>query len=144
MTPTHFITVITVDSMRSRVHWLRADSAAAAFIAVAGSAAPACLSMNPIETYERLSAADNDRFAYCPLGYGYSNYARTGYRREAGHLSIQGHDPTTDLSFRNLRIAGYNDALRELAGTTDDKGPAPTYIDMIRHNIRTLAGALLS
>ncbi len=34
-----------------------------------------------------------------------SDNARTGYRREAGHLSIQGHDPTTDLSFRNLRIA---------------------------------------
>jgi zinc/manganese transport system substrate-binding protein len=32
----------------------------------------------------------------------------------------------------------YSDAL------TDDKGPAPSYIDMIRHNIRTLAGALLS
>jgi zinc/manganese transport system substrate-binding protein len=32
----------------------------------------------------------------------------------------------------------YSDAL------TDDKGPAPTYIDMIRHNVRTLAGALLS
>lgn len=29
---------------------------------------------------------------------------RTGYRAAAGHLSIQGHDPTTDLSFRNLRI----------------------------------------
>jgi zinc/manganese transport system substrate-binding protein len=38
------------------------------------------------------------------------------------------------------RIGGtlYSDAL------TDDKGSAPTYIDMIRHNIRTLAGALLS
>jgi hypothetical protein len=34
-----------------------------------------------------------------------SDNPRTGYRREAGHLSIQGHDPTTDLSFRNLRIA---------------------------------------
>jgi hypothetical protein len=30
--------------------------------------------------------------------------ARTGCRLEAGHLSIQGHDPTTDLSFRNIRI----------------------------------------
>ena len=30
---------------------------------------------------------------------------RNGLRRAAGHLSIQGHDPTTDLSFRNLRIA---------------------------------------
>ena len=32
----------------------------------------------------------------------------------------------------------YSDAL------TDDKGPAPTYIDMIRHNVRTLAVALTS
>jgi hypothetical protein len=31
--------------------------------------------------------------------------ARTGYRAEAGAISIQGHDPTTDLSFRNFRIA---------------------------------------
>jgi hypothetical protein len=31
--------------------------------------------------------------------------ARNGYRAEKGVLSIQGHDPTTDLSFRNLRIA---------------------------------------
>jgi len=28
-----------------------------------------------------------------------------GYRAKAGVLSLQGHDPTTDLSFRNLRIA---------------------------------------
>jgi hypothetical protein len=31
--------------------------------------------------------------------------ARQGYRGEAGAISIQGHDPTTDLSFRNFRIA---------------------------------------
>jgi zinc/manganese transport system substrate-binding protein len=31
----------------------------------------------------------------------------------------------------------YSDAL------TDEKGPAPTYIDLIRHNIRTLAAALI-
>jgi len=31
--------------------------------------------------------------------------ARRGYRAEPGVLSLQGHDPTTDLSFRNLRIA---------------------------------------
>jgi len=30
---------------------------------------------------------------------------RNGYRAEAGPISIQGHDPTTDLSFRNIRIA---------------------------------------
>ena len=34
-----------------------------------------------------------------------SENARQGYRAKAGVLSLQGHDPTTDLSFRNLRIA---------------------------------------
>jgi zinc/manganese transport system substrate-binding protein len=38
------------------------------------------------------------------------------------------------------RVGGtlYSDAL------TDEKGPAPTYIDLIRHNIRTLSAALMS
>jgi hypothetical protein len=30
---------------------------------------------------------------------------RSGLRTEPGTIQIQGHDPTTDLSFRNLRIA---------------------------------------
>jgi hypothetical protein len=34
-----------------------------------------------------------------------SDNPRTGCRLEAGHISILGHDPTTDLSFRNIRIA---------------------------------------
>lgn len=32
---------------------------------------------------------------------------RRGLRLEGGHISLQGHDPTTDLSFRNLRIVEY-------------------------------------
>jgi hypothetical protein len=32
---------------------------------------------------------------------------RSGCRLEAGHISIQGHDPTTDLAFRGLRIRDY-------------------------------------
>jgi hypothetical protein len=31
--------------------------------------------------------------------------ARAGYRADKGAISIQGHDPTTNLSFRNFRIA---------------------------------------
>jgi len=31
--------------------------------------------------------------------------ARNGYREKAGIISLQGHDPTTDLSFRNLKVA---------------------------------------
>jgi hypothetical protein len=33
------------------------------------------------------------------------NNARKGYKASAGVLSLQGHDPTTDLSFRSLRLA---------------------------------------
>lgn len=29
---------------------------------------------------------------------------RRGLRTDAGHISLQGHDPTTDLQFRNLRV----------------------------------------
>ena len=36
-----------------------------------------------------------------------SDNARTGCKLDAGHISIQGHDPTTNLSFRNLRIAAW-------------------------------------
>jgi len=32
---------------------------------------------------------------------------RQGCRLKAGIISLQGHDPTTDLSFRNLRLAEY-------------------------------------
>jgi hypothetical protein len=31
--------------------------------------------------------------------------ARQGYRAQPGVISLQGHDPTTDLSFRRIRIA---------------------------------------
>jgi hypothetical protein len=33
-----------------------------------------------------------------------NNNPRNGSKTGAGHISIQGHDPTTDLSFRNIRI----------------------------------------
>ncbi|MFP5226195.1 MAG: ABC transporter substrate-binding protein [Acidobacteriota bacterium] len=38
---------------------------------------PACLTRNPIATWEAL--ASDERLAYCPFAYGYSNYARDGY-----------------------------------------------------------------
>ena len=34
-----------------------------------------------------------------------SDNGRNGFRSEKGPISLQGHDPTTDLSFRNIRIA---------------------------------------
>lgn len=38
-----------------------------------------------------------------PLGEN----ARRGGKTSAGTISLQGHDPTTDLSFRNLRLASF-------------------------------------
>jgi multiple sugar transport system substrate-binding protein len=35
-------------------------------------------SLNPIAIWERMSSCDD--IAYCPLAFGYSNYARNGYR----------------------------------------------------------------
>jgi multiple sugar transport system substrate-binding protein len=39
-----------------------------------------CLELNPPKTYDLLASADNEHYAYCPLGYGYSNYSREGFR----------------------------------------------------------------
>jgi multiple sugar transport system substrate-binding protein len=39
---------------------------------------PDALRRNPIAMWERMSSSDD--IAYCPLAFGYSNYAREGYR----------------------------------------------------------------
>ncbi|PYV61697.1 MAG: ABC transporter substrate-binding protein [Acidobacteria bacterium] len=45
---------------------------------LAEHAADGALSANPIAIWERMSSSDD--VAYCPLAFGYSNYARSGYR----------------------------------------------------------------
>ncbi|MBN2475024.1 MAG: DUF1080 domain-containing protein [Pirellulales bacterium] len=59
--------------------------------------------------------ADDRHMAAWVNGYQVSDWTdtrapdanpRKGLRLDPGTLIIQGHDPTTDLSFRNLRIAG--------------------------------------
>ncbi len=39
-----------------------------------------CLERDPIGSHELVASASNTRAAYCPLAYGYSNYARAGFR----------------------------------------------------------------
>jgi multiple sugar transport system substrate-binding protein len=41
--------------------------------------------MNPIAVWERMSSSDE--IAYCPIAFGYSNYARPGYRRAPIHFT---------------------------------------------------------
>ena len=57
--------------------------------------------------------ADGDHFAVWVNGYQVSNWRddrapdenpRRGLRTQAGTIMIQGHDPTTQISFRNLNI----------------------------------------
>ncbi len=52
---------------------------------------PACLTRNPIASHDLVASAANTRLAYCPLAYGYSNYAREGY---AEHRLRFGEVPT--------------------------------------------------
>jgi hypothetical protein len=42
-----------------------------------------------------------------------SDNARKGFRLEPGHISLQGHDPKTNLSFRNIKIAEYSAAAQK-------------------------------
>jgi multiple sugar transport system substrate-binding protein len=43
------------------------------------------LEWNPIAVWEKMSTTDD--IAYCPLAFGYSNYARPGYRRAPIHFT---------------------------------------------------------
>jgi multiple sugar transport system substrate-binding protein len=46
---------------------------------LADGSSPEALEWNPIAVWERMGTADE--IGYCPLGFGYSNYARSGYRK---------------------------------------------------------------
>jgi multiple sugar transport system substrate-binding protein len=55
-----------------------ADALLTAMTAVARYVPRACLDMDPIQALEELSTGDT--YAYAPLLFGYTNYARTSYR----------------------------------------------------------------
>jgi len=54
------------------------ESALLRLRALAKSSIDDALTENPIAVWERMSTTDD--IAYCPLAFGYSNYARNGYR----------------------------------------------------------------
>lgn len=68
---------------------------------------------NNNEWFVETLIAQGNRFATFVNGYQVLDWTdtrdpdenpRKGLRLKAGHLSLQGHDPTTDLDFRSLRI----------------------------------------
>jgi len=75
---------------------------------LAEHAADGALSANPIAIWERMSSSDD--IAYCPLAFGYSNYARSGYRRKLisfGSIPSSGRGPTgATLGGAGLAISG--------------------------------------
>jgi multiple sugar transport system substrate-binding protein len=61
---------------------------------LAGHSGNGALSANPIAIWERMSSSDE--IAYCPLAFGYSNYARKGYRAKLvsfGSIPSAGRGP---------------------------------------------------
>ena len=69
---------------------------------------------NDLEWFQQTLVADGANIACWVNGYPVTmwtddrkpnNNPREGLRVEAGTLQLQGHDPTTNLSFRNLRAA---------------------------------------
>jgi hypothetical protein len=65
------------------------------------------------EWFTKTVVAHGNHFAVWVNGTQVSDYtdtrppndnARNGYRAKPGIISLQGHDPTTDLSFRNVRV----------------------------------------
>ncbi len=65
---------------------------------------------NPIGSHDLLSSTANERLAYCPLAYGYSNYARDGYAGERLRFglppSFKGVPLRTTLGGTGLALSG--------------------------------------
>lgn len=69
--------------------------------------APGSLERNPIRTWQLL--CENDKVAYCPFAYGYSNYARRGYPahrlRFGGLVKMGGRTLRSTLGGAGLAIS---------------------------------------
>jgi multiple sugar transport system substrate-binding protein len=68
---------------------------------------PACLSRNPIRTYEAMTTGDT--IGYCPFAYGYANYARADYTdhplRFGGLVELNGRRLRSTLGGTGLAIS---------------------------------------
>jgi multiple sugar transport system substrate-binding protein len=78
---------------------------------------PACLTRNPIQTYEAMT--QGDAIAYLPFAYGYSNYARPGYARKAlkfGGLVARNATLRSTLGGAGMAISAHSPHARIAAG----------------------------
>lgn len=75
-----------------------------------------CLGANPIEVAEALAAGGDERWAYAPLLYGYTNYARAGFRpRRLKYVDI----PAGPHGVAGSQLGGAGVAVSAWAGDVD-------------------------
>src|SRR5205085_9288159 len=76
---------------------------------------PASLGWTPPAALEHM--AERDDVAYCPLAFGYSNYARSGFRRHVVRFTAppatDRGDPIGTLGGAGLAVSAYSPAVEE-------------------------------
>src|SRR3954453_1918702 len=83
------------------------------------------LSANPITIWERMSSSDE--IAYCPLAFGYSNYARNGYRSKL-------------ISFAAIPSSGRGPVGATLGGAGVSISASCPYLDLAVEYVSWIAG----
>jgi len=89
---------------------------------------------NDLEWYTMTLVANGPRYAVWVAGYEVVDWTddrpadpnpRKGLRLEKGHISLQGHDPTTDCEFRGLSLSELPDDDGTAASVKVEPAPAP-------------------
>jgi len=78
---------------------------------------PGCWTRNPIASHDLVSAEVNEKLFYCPLAYGYSNYARAGFAErplDSGETPlVNGRPLRTTLGGAGLGVSAIRPHRRE-------------------------------
>ncbi|HMP05219.1 MAG TPA: hypothetical protein PJ982_02625, partial [Lacipirellulaceae bacterium] len=77
-----------------------------------------CLAMNPPQVLDWLSSDSNTQFALCPLLYGYSNYAKDGFRcNRIRFADAIGPGP---VPYRGTQLGGAGIAVSSFSAAVDE------------------------
>jgi multiple sugar transport system substrate-binding protein len=98
-----------------------------------------CWKRNPITSHERVAGAANTQLVYCPLAYGYSNYARDGY---ADHRLTFGEPPLFNDAPLRSTLGGTGLAVSALRPQVDAAVAYARFVasETVQRTIYALAG----
>ena len=86
---------------------------------IADLCAPECLSMNPIQIAEHMTASDEKSATYCPAAYGYSNYSRIGFPgkllKAGGLVKLEGKTMKSVLGGAGIAVSSMTPFKKECA-----------------------------